>query len=69
MEIILHDHSRLAFTWVRSGLLNVELYQPGTLKDGHGLLLKGSRLLDGEELEAFVAAIAGPQAPEYLPAA
>ena len=69
MEITLHDHSRLVFTWVRPGLLNVELYQPGTLKDGHGLLLRGSRLLADEELEQFIAAITGTQEPELRPAA
>jgi hypothetical protein len=69
MEITLHDHSRLVFTCARTGLLNVELYQPGTLRDGHGHLLRGSTQLVGEDLKAFVSAIVGPQEPELLPAA
>jgi hypothetical protein len=68
MEITLHDHSRLVFTWARPGLLNVELYQPSTLRDGHGLILKGSQLLAGEELEHFIAVIAGPQESPLLAA-
>ena len=64
MEITLHDNSKLAFTRVRPGLLSVELYRPGNLKDGHGWLLHGSTLLEGEELREFLAALTGPQGPE-----
>jgi len=69
MEILLHDRSRLTFTWVKPGLLSIELWKPGHLRDGHGWLLRGSTLLEGEELGQFVAAIAGPPEPEPLLAA
>jgi hypothetical protein len=44
-EIVLHDNSKLAFTWVHHGLLSIELWQPGSLRDGHGWLLQGSTQL------------------------
>jgi hypothetical protein len=69
MEIRLNDNSRLVFTWARPGLLNLELYRPSTLRDGHGLLLRGSTQLVGEALEQFIAALSGPQEPEQRPAA
>ena len=69
MEVRLHDHSRLMFTWIRPGLLNLELWKPGNRRDGHRWMLQGSTQLAGEELEQFIAAIAGTQKPELLPAA
>ena len=68
-EIVLHDNSKLTFTWARPGLLSVELWKPGNRRDGHGWLLQGSTLLAGEDLEQFIAAITGTQEPELLPAA
>ena len=67
MEIKLNDNSRLVFTRVHSGLLNVELWRPGGDRSGHGWFLRGSTQLTGEDLEQFVAAIVGPQEPELLP--
>jgi hypothetical protein len=58
MEITLHDNSKLTFTWIRPGLLNVELYQAGTLRDGHGWLLKGSAILTGKEVDQFLDSLA-----------
>jgi len=69
MEIRLNDNSRLVFNWVHSNLLNVELWKPGNRRDGHGWLLQSSTQLTGEELDAFVSAIAGTREPELLPAA
>lgn len=57
VEIRLHDNSKVVFSWVRPGLLSVELWRPGHLKDGHGWLLRGSALLDGEELKRFLDAL------------
>jgi hypothetical protein len=68
MELILDDNSKLAFTWIRPGVLSIELYQPGSLRDGHGWLLCGSTVLAGEDLNAFVSTIAGRQQPERRPA-
>ena len=47
MEITLHDRSKLTFQWVKPGLLSVELWRPGHLRDGHGWLLRGSALIEG----------------------
>lgn len=54
MELKLHDNSKLAFTWIKPDLLNVELWKPGHLKDGHGWLLRGSALLAGKKVEQFL---------------
>ena len=42
MGIELHDNSRMHITWVQPDSLAVELYQPRTMKDGHGLILQGT---------------------------
>lgn len=35
----------------------------GSLRDGHGWLLHGSTLLEGEELDGFLAALQSPHSP------
>jgi hypothetical protein len=58
-EVRLHDHSKLVLQWIRPGLLSVEVWKPGSLKDGHGWLLQGSTLLDGESLQVIGALFSG----------
>jgi hypothetical protein len=71
MEITLHDHSRIHFKWIRPGVLSIELWKPGFLKDGHGLLLKGACYLDGAALEQLLRTLQTPPdlTPPYRPAA
>jgi hypothetical protein len=49
--------------------LSVEVWRPGFSRDGHGFQYHASVLLQGDELEAFVSAIAALQEPELRPAA
>jgi|GEM_PF-2822880 len=44
IDIWLHDLSHVMISNTKLGLY-VEVYAPGTLRDGHGLLLKGSALV------------------------
>jgi hypothetical protein len=58
LEITLHDDTRIKLSWVRRNLLHLELWQRGHLgKDV--LLLKSSRLLDGQDLARLKALLAG----------
>jgi hypothetical protein len=57
-------NSRLIFEWTKTGALYVQLLQPGTLKDGHGLLLTETAMLDGEALKAFLDALQPPERRE-----
>lgn len=66
--ILLHDNSKLNFSWVKPGLLSVELLQPLTLRDGHGWWVVGSAQLEGPELTQFLAALQPPE-EEPRPAA
>lgn len=60
MEIRLHDNSRLHFDWTTSGALIIEVWKPGMMRDGHGLLLAAMTVLDGEELRTFLHALTPP---------
>jgi len=65
LELKLDTNAKLSFEWVHEGLLNVQLWMPGTDRYGHGWLLKGSALLDGQDLRRFLDSLAGgPEAPE-----
>ena len=57
MEIKLHDNSRVRFDWTKSGSLYVQLLKPGNLRDGHGLLVAATAMLDGSELANFLTAL------------
>ena len=71
MELTLHDNSRVHVRWIRPGVLAIELYRPGFLKDGPGMLLKGSCYLDGVELSQLLDLLMHPptEPPPLRPAA
>ena len=57
-EVRLSDNSRLRLNYDSTAhTLSVELWRPGQLRDGHGLLYTASALLSGGELEGFVKAV------------
>jgi hypothetical protein len=60
-EIRWFDNSRLVLSWIRPGVLSVELWRPGHLKDGHGWWLAGSTILDSKQLREVVALVLGPR--------
>jgi hypothetical protein len=61
VEVKLHDNSRLTLSWIcPSKVLRVELWKLGNLRDGHGWLLTGSTVLDGEQLREVVDLFLGP---------
>jgi hypothetical protein len=69
-ELPLSNNTRLRFLWNRiTSTLIIETLAPKTARDGHGFMPAGSVRLTGEELEAFVSAIAALQEPELRPAA
>ena len=61
MEIRLNDNSRIHCDWTKQGSLYISLYRPGNLRDGHGLLLAGTVMLDGQELTQFLSALTPPE--------
>jgi hypothetical protein len=67
-EIRLNDGSKLVFTWTRPGCLSIEEWAHiGPVPShGHGWLLRGAALLEGDELESFIDALLEP---EFKPAA
>ena len=50
VEVKLHDNSKLVFSWVRPGLLSIEVWKPNGFRTGPAWLLQSSALLDGEQL-------------------
>lgn len=60
MEFKLSDNSNVSLTWLTDNRLKLELYQPRTLRDGHGMLLRGSAILSEADISALVALITSP---------
>lgn len=55
IEIPLHDGSLMQVSKTDSGAIYLELLSPMTLRDGHGMAVKGSRLLSPEDTYALRA--------------
>jgi hypothetical protein len=55
MEIRLTDNSKISVTRLVDDRVRIELYQPKTLRDGHGFTLVGSAVLEGEVFSSFLA--------------
>jgi len=64
LEIPLHDRSFVQVSLTDLGTIYLELYAPGTLKDGHGFILKGSTLLGEETLGALRELLTSPRERE-----
>jgi len=58
-ECRLHDSSKLSLAWIRPGSLELKVFRPSVAKTGTVFFLAGTTVLQGEELERFVTAIAG----------
>jgi hypothetical protein len=55
LEILLHDRSVVQISRTDSGTVYVELLAPMTLRDGHGLAVKGSAMLTEVDVNALMA--------------
>ena len=60
LEIPLHDRSLIHVSRTDSGAIYVELLAPMTLKDGHGLAVKGSALLTDADAGALRDLLTSP---------
>ena len=54
LAIPLHDNSQVVISRTDTGMISLELLAPMTLRDGHGLAVKGSALLTDESISALV---------------
>jgi len=54
MELKLDSNAKLTLTWIKPGLLSLEIWMPGNSVYGHGWLQKGGKLLDGQDLQDFL---------------
>ena len=69
-ELRLSNNHTIKLNWSAvSRSLSVEVWKPGFAKDGHGYTYHAGVQLQGDDLEAFVSAIAALQEPEWRPAA
>lgn len=57
MEIKLSDNSKLVLTHLADNRLKIELYQPRTLRDGHGYTFSGQAVLESETLNSLLAGL------------
>ena len=60
LEITLHDRSLVQVSRTDAGTIYLELLAPMTLKDRHGLAVKGSALLTEETVSALGTLLASP---------
>jgi hypothetical protein len=69
MEITLTNNSRIRLLWHdRDRSLSLQLWQPMTQSDGHGLMYCGEAVLSGDDLHRFLSGLRLSE-PELLPAA
>jgi hypothetical protein len=62
MEIILTNNSRIRLLWHdRDRSLSLQLWQPMTQSDGHGLMYAGEAVLSGDDLAQFLSGLRPPE--------
>lgn len=57
MEIRLSDNSKISLTYLVDNRVKIELYQPRTLRDGHGFTFSGQAVFARETLALFLAEV------------